>query len=166
MPAPSMSSILRAILTADPTMATDEVVKKAKARGVNKPDKVIKHNIYNLRTALNKQAPKSVPMPAKSAARHTTAPEPVSTPTRPKPVPVMKHAVGVSASTPASMSSVADLAGVFSNVTLVNDVVGACGGVEPTRLVAEAVRACGSVESFLQHLDLVAALRASDAARP
>jgi len=66
-------------------------------------------------------------------------------------------------SAPKSSTEV-DLTGVFSNVTQVNTVVTACGGVDQARQVAEAVRACGTLEAFLQHLDLVASLRASTGA--
>lgn len=34
----------------------------------------------------------------------------------------------------------------------------------PARRVAEAVRACGGVDAFLQHLDLVAGIRAPESA--
>jgi hypothetical protein len=170
----SMSSILRTILTANPGLSNDEVVRKAKARGVSKPDAVIKHNLYNIRAEFNKLSSQAVPIPAKSAARQTSAPKPVVTP---KPAPVAVQTGERKASAPKSLTAVkpatntaatsspaVDLDGVFSNVTLVNTVVTVCGGVDQTRQVAEAVRACGNLEAFLQHLDLVAGLRASAAA--
>ena len=168
----SMSSILRTILTANPTLATDEIVKKAKAQGLTKPDRVIKHNLYNLRTELNKKSPKAATIPVKSAARQipkpvtATKPAPIAvksaarTISAPKSIAAVKPAIGIPA-TVAAKSAEVDLAGVFSNVTLVNNVVAVCGGVDQARQVAEAVRACGNLDAFLQHLDLVAGLRAS-----
>jgi hypothetical protein len=168
MAAPSMSSVLRGILTANPALSTAEVVKKAKAAGLTQPDSTIKHNLYNIRAEFSKLTARAA-LPAKSVARQTSGRKPASATKRTNAMIQTKTAAqakpsnGVAGAS-AHSAPLANLAGVFSNVTLVNEVVGACGGVEPTRQVAEAVRACGSLEAFLQHLDLVAALRTSDRA--
>jgi len=162
-----MRGILLDILTANPKASTEDVVKKAKARGLTQPDSTIKHSLYNLRGQFKKQAAKSA-IPTKSVARQISPRKPAAATkrtramTHTKTTPDAMPSNGLAAS--AHSAPLANLAGVFSNVTLVNEVVGACGGVEPTRQVAEAVRACGSLEAFLQHLDLVAALRTNDRA--
>jgi hypothetical protein len=145
----AISPIVRDILTQDINLSTDDVIKKARTKGVTAPEKSVKDTIYNIKSELRKKAAKTgtkpAPKPASAAARatKTAVPEPVVTP--------------ASARTPSSPAP--DLAATLANVALVNTVVGACGGVEQARQVAEAVRACGSVEAFLQHLDLVAKVR-------
>jgi len=98
--------------------------------------------VHNIKSDLRKAAARKA-KPAPAAARQTL---PKATPTATLPTPLSSPAPKVSA--------------VFANVALVNQVVGAAGGVEEARKVAEAVRTCGGVEAFLQHLDLVAAIRA------
>ena len=147
MAAPIMNTVLRSILTSDLEMPAAEVVKKARALGVKQPDATIKHNIYNLRSSMRNPKPTSA-QPA--VARTTPATKTVAS------KPIAKPA---GSNAPAIPST--DLNGVFANVALVNKVVAISGGVDQARQVAEAVRACGSVEVFLQHLDLVAGVRAS-----
>ena len=162
----SMSSVLRGILTVNPALPTAEVVKRARAAGLTQPDSTIKHNLYNIRSEFSKLAIQAaIPTKTKAVARQTSARKPASAMKRTQ---AMTHTKTATAAMPsnglaasAHPAPLANLAGVFSNVTLVNEVVGACGGVEPTRQVAEVIRACGSLEAFLQHLDLVAALRTS-----
>jgi hypothetical protein len=129
------SGVVRAILTADPSLSADEVIKRAKTKGLKAPEAAIRTTVHNVRSELKKKAAR----PAPAAARTTVAPAPAPSATAPT-----------------------ELTGVLTNVALVNSVVGACGGVDPARKAAEAVRACGGVEAFLLHLDLVAGIRASD----
>ena len=136
MSTPSLLSVVRTILTADGGLTRDAVAKRVAARGLKVTDRAVKKAYYNAKAELRKGAP----MPAPAAARQTA----------PKSAP--KSAAAVATSGP-------DLSGVFSNVTLVNAVVGVAGGVDQARQVAEAVRACGGVDAFLQHLDLVAGIR-------
>jgi hypothetical protein len=147
MPVP-VSPVVREILTQDINLPTDEVIKKAKAKGVTAPDKSVRDTIYNIKSELKKQAAKGGAKPAPAAARATK--------TAVVPAPVV-----VPASAPALASSAPDLSSVLANVALVNKVAGACGGVDQARQVAEAVRACGSVEAFLLHLDLVVQVRSA-----
>jgi hypothetical protein len=136
---PSVSPVVRAILSADLDLTADEVVAKAKARGVTASDASIRALVYNIRGELKRkpgQAPKAVVAPSKPARAPVAAPPVAST----LPAPV-----GVSA--------------VLSNVALVNGAVAASGGVDQARQVAEAVRACGGPEVFAQYLDLVAGIR-------
>lgn len=135
MPTPTTSHILRSILEADLEMPADAVIQKAKARGVTAPDSSLRPLLHTVRSRLKKAAV----LPAPSAAHQTSPP---------------KHP----AAQPASPSP-ANLGGIFANVTLVNAVVGACGGVDQARQVAEAVRSCGGVDEFLLHLALVAGIR-------
>jgi hypothetical protein len=137
MPAVSVSPVVRAILTADNTLSADEVIKRAKAKGVTAPDSNIRDTVYNIKSELRKKAAK----PAPAAARETKA-------------PAAPAAVAVAPS---------DLASILANVAQVDTAVGACGGVDHARQVAEAVRACGSVDAFLQHLELVAKMRGGSA---
>jgi hypothetical protein len=127
--APSLTSVIRKILTTDMTVELADMRKRVKARGVTATDSAVKKAFYNVRTELRKTAPKPAPVAAR-----TTSEAPASAP-------------GL------------DLNVVLSNVALVNKVVGVCGGVDAARQVAEAVRACGSVDVFLQHLDTVAGIR-------
>jgi len=141
----STSAVVRSILSADLNLPADEVIKKAKGRGLKASEATIRHLVYNIRSELKKCVPSPKPVapskPAKAAARQT-----------PKPAPK-----------PAVSSAPSDLTKVFSNVALVNKVVGVAGGVDQARKVAEAVRACGGVDAFLKHLDLVAGIRTSEA---
>lgn len=140
----AVSPVVRAILTENIDLPTDEVIKRAKAQGVTAPEKSIRDTLYNVKSELRKKGAK----PAPAAARATK--------TAPAPKPVV-----IPASAPTPSPSAPDLSSVLANVALVNTVAGACGGVDQARKVAEAVRACGSVEAFLQHLDLVVQVRSA-----
>ena len=143
MPAVAASTVIRTILTDDINLLADEVIKRARAKGVTGPDKSLRDTVYNVKSELRKKGAKPALVPA--AARETKAP-----PAAP--------AVTATLSSPAQ-----DVASVLANVALVNSVVGTCGGAEPARKAAEAVRACGGVDAFLQHLDLVAGIRGASA---
>lgn len=137
------SGVVRDILTGDPEMPSDEVIRQAKTKGLRATDEQIRKSINNQRNPIRVLV--AAVRVAPVAAHETAPPKP--------PVPA-----------PASAPAVAtDLAAVLANVALVNAAVGACNGVEGARRVAEAVRACGGVDAFLQHLDLVAGIRAPEA---
>ncbi|QDU20559.1 hypothetical protein [Urbifossiella limnaea] len=134
---PSVSSVVRAILSADLDLSADEVVAKAKAQGLTASDTSIRASVYNIRGELKRkpgQTPKAAVAPSKPASA------PVAAPVAQAPAPVA-------------------VTTVLSNVALVNGAVAASGGVEQARKVAEAVRACGGPEAFAQYLDLVAGIR-------
>ncbi|HYH64339.1 MAG TPA: hypothetical protein VD866_06535 [Urbifossiella sp.] len=135
--APSASSAVRAILSADLDLPADAVIARAKARGVTAPDASIRNAVHNVRSELKRDA-------AKPATAATVA-------AGPPPAPAARTA------TPPPG---ADVAGVLANVAQVHAAVAACGGVEQARQVAEAVRACGGAEAFGKYLDLVAGIRA------
>jgi hypothetical protein len=145
----SISSVVRAILSENIDLSADEVIARAKARGLNAPDKSIRTLAHNIKSDLKRGRIKPV---LAAAARQTPAPKPAATP---KPARVPQSSA---APAPAGLSA------VLANVALVSNVVGAAGGVEPARQVAEAVRACGGVDQFLQHLDLVASIRTAGSA--
>ena len=145
-----VSAIIREVLTKDPMLNTDEVVKRVKARGVASPLKSVKHVVHNLRKEFRKPGMVVMPVPARKVSEKVV---PAKT------VPVAQP---VAMSVPATASS-PDLSEVFANVALVNRVLGRCGGADNARHVAEAVRSCGGIDSFLQHLDLVAGIRQADA---
>lgn len=150
MAAPSVYTVVREILTTDREMTADAVISRARAKGVTTPAPAIRRVIYNTRSELRKRA-KAAP----AAARQTAQPKPSPAPEAAPAAPVAPSPVPVAAAAPAP----SDLSTVFANVTLVNQVLGRCGGVDNVRQVAEAVRACGGVDAFLQHIDLVAGLR-------
>ena len=129
----SLLSVVRTILTAEPTLTAADVVPKVKKKGLTVTDKAVKKAYHNAKAAMRDLSPKVVP----AAARETAAPAPV----------------------PTMSSPGLTLTAMLANVALVNKVVDAAGGVEHARQVAEAVRSCGSVDEFLQHLDLVAGIR-------
>lgn len=153
MPAAPTSSYVRAVLSDNLTLPADEVIKRVRAKGVKVSDKSIRDAVYTVRSELKRgKGPKLVP-----AAARTTAPD-----AAPEVAAVAEVVPAVAIAVTPAMTVPApgiDLAGVLSNVSLVNAVVGACGGVEPVRKAAEAVRACGGVDAFLQHLELVAGIR-------
>ncbi len=178
MAVPPVWSVVREILSADLFLIADEVIAKAKAKGVKAPDDVIRNTVHDVRKKLKRKAaaPASVPVPA--AARKTTAPTKPASPSAVSVVrtselkkaggevaaaPTPKSAVATPTPVPAAVapapSPTAGLSAVLSNVALVNAAVAACGGVESARQVAEAVRACGGPEAFAQYLDLVAGIR-------
>lgn len=132
--APSASAVVRAVLAADLDLPADAVIARAKAKGVTAPDASIRNAVHNVRSEMKKAAP------APNAAA-----------TKPKPAPA---AVAAAPSAPSL-----EVAGVLSNVALVNAAVAASGGVDAARQVAEAVRACGGPDQFAQYLDLVAGIR-------
>lgn len=138
--APTVSSVVRAVLSADLEMPADEVILKAKARGVTAPDANVRNLVHNIRSELRRAAAKA-PRVVASAARETAAAAPAHT--------------SVAPATPAP----AGLTQVLSNVSQVNTAVAAAGGVDAARQVAEAVRACGGPDAFSQYLDLVAGIR-------
>ena len=137
----SISSAVREILGADPSLSTDEVIKRAKAKGVTAPVESIRHGIHNLRKEFRNTAK---PAPTKGASPRAVVDR------SPTPVEAVVAVAPIQVSTP-----VHDLAGIFATVALVSKVRTLCGGMENAKQVAEAVRACGSVDVFLQHLDLV-----------
>lgn len=140
--APTTSSVVRDILSGDLELTADEVVAKAKARGLTASEASIKALVYNIRGELRR---KGEPTPkVVAAAAQKTAPLP------PAPAPVAPTPV---AAAPAGLTQ------VLSNVAQVNAAVAAAGGVDAARHVAEAIRACGGPEAFAQYLDLVAGIR-------
>jgi hypothetical protein len=138
VPQLTASSVVRDILTVDPTLSADDVIKRAKARGLKTAEGVLRATVHNVRSELKKKAARAATAAATPPATAPAAP--AATPVPASPIP-------------------ADLTSVLANVARVNAVVEACGGVEPVRQAAEAVRACGGVDGFLVHLDLVAGIR-------
>ena len=150
VPAPITSSVVRSVLSDDLDLPADEVIRKARIRGVTAPEKSIRDAVYGIRSELKKKAAKSSP------------PKPVAAPTTrtPEPAPVtIPEVVVAPVSSPSPSPSAPDLSSVLANVARVNTVIGECGGAETARQVVEAIRACGSVDAFLQNLDLVATIR-------
>ena len=143
----STSGVVREILTGDPEMPTDDVIRRAKARGLRVTDEQIRKSINNQRN----------PIRAKVAAA-TVAPTAARETIPPKAAPAVPAPAATRPATPG-------LAGVLGNVARVNEVVGLCGGVENARRAAEAVQACGGLGAFLQHLELVATIRGGESAK-
>ena len=182
MAVPSAWSVVREILSADSSLTADEVITKAKAKGVKAADDVIRTTVHNVRKKLKRKAAASASTPVPAAARKTTAPARPASPSavsvvrtselktagvKSPPAPTPKPAVATPTAVPAAVapahSPAAGLSAVLSNVALVNAAVAACGGVDPARQVAEAVRACGGPDAFAQYLDLVAGIRTGGA---
>ena len=108
----------------------------------------LQKRIVNVRSLLKKDA---------GGRPSAATPAPLAT----KPIPAKPVlAKPVPAKPAADKASSGKLGAVLSNVALVNAVVTACGGVENARSAAEAVQACGGVGPFIQHLELIAGLRA------
>jgi len=148
----SVSSIVREVLTSDPEMLTDDVIRKAKAQGLRVTDAQIRKSVHNHRTIVRAKVGATGVNP--TAARETLQPK--VTPAKAAPT----------TSAPAvTTAGVQGLTGVLKNVALVNTIVGLCGGVENARQTAEVVQACGGLEAFIQHLQLVDAIRRDEAAK-
>ena len=153
MPAPTISATIREVIMGDVDVPADDIIRRVKAKGVTASESSIRDAIYNVKSELRKATKKKAAKaakPAPAAARETKEPAAVTT-----------EAPAVVAVLPAAPAP--DMRAVFANVTLVNGVLEACGGVEGARKVAEAVQACGGVESFLLHLDLIAQVRGASA---
>lgn len=142
----STSGVVRDILTGDPEMPSDEVIRQAKSKGLRATDEQIRKSINNQRNPIRSKV--AAARVAPTAAREIAPP---------KAAPAVSAPAATAPGTP-------DLAGVLGNVALVNKVVGLCG-VENARQTAEAVQACGGLDAFLQHLELVAAIRGSEGAK-
>ena len=140
----STHGVVRDILLKDPDRDTDDVVRRAKAKGLTVPDLKIRHAVHNLRNKVRAKVGSTTKL-APAAARETTAP---------KIAPSAAHET-------APPKAASDLDGVLGNVALVNKIVGICGGIENARQAAEAVEKCGGLEAFLQHLVLVDQIRSS-----
>jgi hypothetical protein len=159
---PPPSFLLLSILSDDLTLPADEVIKKAKSRGVVQAEATIRNLAYNIRSELKKKAVQgSIASRSTSPAKPAIAAKAASVTAKPAASakltpPVRKPSA--SAKLPAPSPGPTDLAEVFANVALVNGVIGACGGVEDARQTIEAVQAVGGVKAFLQHLDLVASI--------
>lgn len=83
-PAPTVWSVVRDTLTANISLTADEVITKAKAKGVKAPDDVIRTTVYNVRKKLKQKAAAPAPKPVPVAARTTAAPgKPAGTPVSP-----------------------------------------------------------------------------------
>jgi len=143
----SISSVVRDILTSDPEMPSDEVIRRAKSKGLRVTDGQIRKSAHNQRNAI--RAKVAAAKVAPTAKRETAPP---------------KAASAVSAPA-ATNPGTPDLAGVLANVALVSQIVGLCGGVENARRAGEAVQACGGLEPFLRHLDVVASIRGGEPTR-
>ena len=157
-----VSHVVRSILTANVEMPADEVIVRAKAKGVKAPDASIRGIIHKLKSELRKKAAK--PVVVATAARTTAPAKPVKTAVasaKAATTPAKTAAAPTKAAAKPAVSAPSNLSTVFSNVTLVNKVVGIAGGVDQARQVAEAVKACGGVDAFLKHLDLVAGIRSA-----
>jgi hypothetical protein len=139
----STHGVVRDILVKNPDRDTDDVVRRAKAKGLTVPDNKIRHAVHNLRNKVRAEVGGTAKV-APAAARETTAP---------KPAPVE--------ATPTATTPNIDLQGVLANVALVNDIAGICGGIDNARQAAEAVEKCGGLGAFLQQLELVAQIRSS-----
>jgi hypothetical protein len=135
---PSVSSVVRAILSENIDLPADEVIQEARRRGLTATPASVRSSVHNVRSELKKKGTR----PAPAAARETRLEAPAAAP----------------APAPAAGGG-GDLAAVLANVALVNRVIDACGGGENVRQAAEAVRSCGGVDPFLQHLDLLLGIR-------
>lgn len=141
----STQGVVRDILLKNPNRDTDDVVRRAKAKGLTVPDSKIRHAVHNLRNKVRAEVGSTAKV-VPAAARETTAPKPA-----------------LAEATPTAATPNIDLPGVLANVALVNNIVGLCGGIENARQAAEAVEKCGGLEAFLQHLTLVDQIRSSQA---
>ena len=151
-------------MAADLDLPADEVIKKAKARGVTQSESTIRHLVYNIRSELKKKAakPSSASSRLLSTPKSTLPTKPATTAAKPTASaklasPVRKPSTSAKLATPPRAA--ADLTHVLANVARVNEVIVASGGVERARETIEAVQACGGVKAFLQHLDLVATIK-------
>ncbi|MDY3551494.1 hypothetical protein R5W24_000572 [Gemmata sp. JC717] len=114
-PAASKSpySITRELLTADPTLSSDDLLAKVKARGVTKSDAAIREAIRTTRRDV--LGAKPVP----TAARTTAGPKPADQTDE----AVLFSAIG-------QVNKTAQLCGGVSKARAIADAIRACGGVD------------------------------------
>jgi hypothetical protein len=165
----STSGVVREILTGDPEMPTDEVIRRAMAQGLRVTEEQIRKSINNQRNPIRakvaaaKLAPKAAREPAPAKAAPAKAAPAKAAPAKAAPAKAAPAKAASAAAAPAPEPP--GLAAVLNNVALVNEVVGLCAGVENARRTAEAVQTCGGLEAFLQHLALVATIRGGEPAK-
>ena len=68
-PAPTVWSVVRDILSTNLSLTADEVITKAKAKGLKTPDAAIREAVHSVRKRLKTKAP--APRPVLAAARTT-----------------------------------------------------------------------------------------------
>lgn len=156
MPAQAPFSVVREILAEDISMDVHEVMARAKKHGLDKSDSELRRVVHKTRSWMKAKAKeKGTTAVAPVAARHTASPKPET-----KSSPASRPEA-LATESPATAAGI-DLASVFANVTRVNKVVSACGGIEKAREVVEALQACGGISAFLQHLELIAGIQSAD----
>jgi hypothetical protein len=84
-PAPTTWTVVREVLTANLNLTADEVILKAKAKGVKAPDDVIRRTVYDVRKTLRQKAAKAPLAPKPVPAPRAPAPDPASPPAAPAP---------------------------------------------------------------------------------
>jgi hypothetical protein len=89
-------SVVREILTADIHLTADQVITKAKAKGVKSPDSDIRETVYNVRKKLKKKA--AGPATAPTAKPATAPAQKVSPAPKPAPVAARKTAAPTTSS--------------------------------------------------------------------
>jgi hypothetical protein len=144
----TISGVVRDLLKSDLEMPADDVIRKAKARGLQAPETSIRTSVHNIRSTMKRDT-----RTAPAAARQTAMPKP-----KPATIPA------AAAPKPINVVEATSLTSVLANVALVNQVIAACGSAENARKAAEAVRSCGGVDAFLQHIELVAGIRSNESA--
>jgi hypothetical protein len=133
----TVQGVVHEILKADLNLSADDVIQKAKARGLRASDAAIRSSAHNVKSRLKRARAKASP----ADARETAPPE---TPEAAAPAAAVATAPVAAAPAPAGPSMPpTDLAGGRATLAAVNRVVQACGGVDV----------------FLLHLDLLAGLK-------
>jgi hypothetical protein len=107
------STVVREILTTDPTISADEVIKRAKVRGLKAPDATIRTTVHNVRSELKKKAVRTAPAAARTTAAPAAAPELTS---------VLANV--------ALVNAVVEACGGPEPARKVAEAVRACGGVD------------------------------------
>ena len=112
----SVSGSVREVLTSNPEMSTDDVIRRAKAQGLRVTDEQIRKSVHNQRTAVRaKVATGGVrPTPAREAARPKTVP--------PKAAPAVS-APAATTSTLADLEAVVRRSSAFPNELSVSRIV-------------------------------------------
>lgn len=158
--APSASSVIRRLLTAEPMLPADDVIQRVRAEGVEASEQTIRNITYNIRTQLKKKGLASGrPSRSKGNGGDPAAPKPGKRSTGKRAKRARNRPAAVPAAAKVTSAPAGGTAPVFATVAQVNAVVAACGGLETARQVVDAVRACGGVDGFVEHLDLLALIR-------
>ena len=129
----SVDTVVREILTGNLDLSSEDVITRARQKGVTRPAADLRPIINNVRSDMRASKKKKKTKAGAGLRKKST-----------KPVAAARTAAG------------SGEAALLAAVALVNKTAQMCGGFARAREIAEAIRACGGIDAFLKRLALVA----------